>query len=75
MFLIVGSYLKQNEITKSMDYYYQLINLGYKPKYHALVQKSYNLSDKFFNFTLYISIALGILCFLLLYIKVIFGGF
>ena len=74
-FLIVGSYLKQNEITKSMDYYYQLINLGYKPKYHALVQKSYNLSDKFFNFTLYISIALGILCFLLLYIKVIFGGF
>ena len=61
---IEGSFLIQDEI--SIDYYYHLINLGYKPKYYSLVQKSYDINDKFLNFIFYLSIILGILFLLLL---------
>ena len=70
---IEGSFLIQDEI--SIDYYYHLINLGYKPKYYSLVQKSYDINDKFLNFIFYLSIILGILFLLLLCIRSIFGGF
>jgi len=71
--LIGYSYILQDEI--GYDYYYHLLDLGYKPKYYTFIQISNNLNYNCLNSSSYIFIGLGILCLLLLYLRAIFGGF
>ena len=73
-FIIAISVWKmKNDIT--YDYFLQLIDLGYQPKYYKYLEKSDDLNSSFDNYILYIYLILGIFIMLSLAKYAFFGGF